>query len=187
VVANGTTSVCREFTAGVPLGGVWSTILFNLYIRLLGNQVLHCDLFQYADDATLAKVIRTKEERIKAAEEMNADPNRVYLWGRLWNIKFGPSKCFSLCVSLKCDTDCHPLCLWLLFQLRRLRAWFTLTRNLLDCPCHHPQHLVHQKFTWSTMINQLSTRCRQRMHGSFISCEGLFRSQGPCLTFKSFV
>jgi len=105
VVANGDTSTCREFTAGVPQGGVWSPILFNLYIRLLGNQVLHCDLFQYADDVTLMKVVRTKEERIKAAEEMNAVLHRVHLWGRPWNIKFGPSKCFSF---FKHDTDCLP-------------------------------------------------------------------------------
>jgi len=30
VVANGNSSACREFTAGVPQGGVWSPILFNL-------------------------------------------------------------------------------------------------------------------------------------------------------------
>ena len=47
VVANGNMSTCQEFTAGVPQRGVWCPILFNLYIRLLGNQVLHCDLFQY--------------------------------------------------------------------------------------------------------------------------------------------
>ena len=83
-------------------------MLFNLFIRFLGNQVLHCDLFRYADDAFLMKAIATKEERIKAAEEMNADLNYVYLLGRPWNINFEPAKCFSLCVSLKCDTDCHP-------------------------------------------------------------------------------
>jgi len=46
------------------------------------------------------KVVRTKEEQIKAVEEMNADLNCVYLWGRPRNIKFEPSKYFSLCVSL---------------------------------------------------------------------------------------
>ena len=55
--------------------------------------------FNIADDASLLKVIRTKEERIKAAEEMNADLTRVYLWGRPWNINFEPIKCFSMCVS----------------------------------------------------------------------------------------
>ena len=62
MVANGSTPSCQEFTAGVPQGGVWSPILFNLYIHLLGNQVLCCDLFQYADVASLMKVVGTKEE-----------------------------------------------------------------------------------------------------------------------------
>ena len=64
MVANGNTSSCREFTASVPQGGVWSPILFDLYICLLSNQVLYCDLFQYVDDSSLMKVVRTKEEWI---------------------------------------------------------------------------------------------------------------------------
>ena len=64
---NGNTSSCQEFTAGVPQGCVWSPVLFDLYICLLDNQVLYCNLFQYADNASLMKVARTKEEWIKAA------------------------------------------------------------------------------------------------------------------------
>ena len=59
-----------EFTAE---GGVWSPILFNLYVRHLAQQVLHCDLFKYADDSSLIKVIDRKEDRIPSAEEMIAD------------------------------------------------------------------------------------------------------------------
>jgi len=93
--------------------------LTYVYIRLLGNGVLHCDLFQHADDASLVKEVQTKKDRIKAAEEINADLNRVYLWSGTWNINFEPTKCFSLCVSLKRDADCHHLCPWLLFQWKR--------------------------------------------------------------------
>jgi len=64
VVANGNTSSCREFTAVVLQGGFWSPVLFDLYICLLSNQVLYCDLFQYVDDSSLMKMIRTKEEWI---------------------------------------------------------------------------------------------------------------------------
>ena len=34
-----------------------------------------------------------------AAEEIIADLNCLYSWGRKWNIDFEPAKCYSLCVS----------------------------------------------------------------------------------------
>ena len=53
VVAHGDTSPQQNFMAGVPQGGVWCPILFNLYIHHLPKQVSHCDMFQYADDSSL--------------------------------------------------------------------------------------------------------------------------------------
>ena len=41
VVACGHTSSQLPFTAGVPQGGIWSPLLFNLYIRHFPDQVLH--------------------------------------------------------------------------------------------------------------------------------------------------
>ena len=108
VVAHGDTSCQKPFTAGVPQGGIWSPILFNLYVRYLPTQILHCALLQYADDSTHMKVVLSKEHRIIAAEEMNADLARIYSWGQLWNINFEPAKCHSLCVSLKRDITLHP-------------------------------------------------------------------------------
>ena len=93
VVAHGNTSSKRPFTAGVPQGGIWSPILFNLYTRCLSAQILHCDLFTYADNTTLNKVIPTKDDRNTAAIEINADLNRACLWGRKWNIILEPDKC----------------------------------------------------------------------------------------------
>ena len=59
--------------ARVPQGGIWSPILFNLYIRHFSAQVLDCDLLQYADDSTLIKVVPSKDDRAAAADEMNTD------------------------------------------------------------------------------------------------------------------
>ena len=139
------------YTAGVPQGGAWSPILFNLYIRLLGNQVLCCDLFQCADDASLMKVVRTKEEWIKAAEEMNADLNCVYFWGRPWNINFEPTKCFSLCVSLKRDIDHHSPLYMASLPIQEVESLKILG------------FYFDSNLTWNTMISQLSTRFRQCM------------------------
>ena len=82
------TSSQLPFTAGVPQGGIWSPLLFNLYIRHLSDQVLHCDLFQYADDSSLMKVIPSKDNRTIVADELNADLDRIYSWGQTWNINF---------------------------------------------------------------------------------------------------
>ena len=49
-------------------------------------------------------MVRTKEKWIQAAEEINADLNHVYLWGRPWNINFEPGKYHSLCVTEACIT-----------------------------------------------------------------------------------
>ena len=72
VVAHGDTSSQRPFTAGVLQDGIWS---LNLYIGHISVQVLHCDLFQYADDSTLIKVIPLKSDRTAAADEMSAVEN----------------------------------------------------------------------------------------------------------------
>ena len=60
-------------------------------------------MLQYADDSTLIKVVPSKNDRIVATDEINADLASIYLWGRMWNINFEPAKCHSLCVSLKRD------------------------------------------------------------------------------------
>ena len=75
VVAHGDTSSQRPFRAGVLQGGICSPILFNLYIGHISVQVLNCDLFQYADDSTLIKVIPLKSDRTAAADEMSAVEN----------------------------------------------------------------------------------------------------------------
>ena len=82
-----------------------SLSLFNLYICYLPT---HCTLLQYADDSTLIMVVPSKEDRIIAADEMNADLARIHLWGQMWNVNFEPAKCHSLCVSLKRDITLHP-------------------------------------------------------------------------------
>ena len=135
VVTHGDTSSKRAFTAGVPQGGIWSSILLNLYTRHLSAQIFNCDLFMYADDTTLVKVIPTKDNRNTAAIKINADLNRICLWGRKWIIIFEPDKCYSLCCLLKKDVALHrPLYMdaLLIAEVDVLKSWgFTLIASLL--------------------------------------------------------
>ena len=56
VVANGKESSLYPVMTEVPQGGVWSPLLFNLYVRHLPSQLGSCLLVSYADDSTLLKV-----------------------------------------------------------------------------------------------------------------------------------
>ena len=73
---------------GVPQGGVWSPLLFNLCVRHLPSQLESSLLVSYADDSTLLKVIPTKDVRLNVVAEINADLCRIANWGERWHIEF---------------------------------------------------------------------------------------------------
>ena len=78
-VANGQVSSLYPVMAGVPQGGVWSLLLFNLCVRHLLSQLQSCLLVSYAEDSTQLKVNPTK---LSAAAEINVDLCRTAEWGR---------------------------------------------------------------------------------------------------------
>ena len=59
VEAKGQDSSLYPITAGALQGGVWSPMLFNLYVHHLQSQLKSCQLVSYTDDSTLLKVIPT--------------------------------------------------------------------------------------------------------------------------------
>ena len=148
--------------------------MFNLYIRHLSVQVLHCDLFQYADDSSLIKVTPLKDDRTIAADEINADLDRIYSWGQMWNINFERVKCHTLCVSLKQDVDLHPP----LFMTILLVDEVNVLKILGIC--------FNCKLTCSYMIDQLATRCHQLL-GALYHVREYFGQSGLAVAFKSFV
>ena len=93
------------------------------------------------------KVIKSKEDWITAAEEIIADLNRVFSWGRMWNINFESTTCHSPCVSLKRYVECDlPLFMDSLSiedvdKLKILGFYFD------------------RRLTWSSMIENKSTLC----------------------------
>ena len=141
----------RSSANSIPQGGVWFPILYNLYVCHLAQQVLLCDLFSYADDSFLVKVIERKEDRMTAAEKMIAYLNFVYFWGRKWDINFEPAKCHSLCVSLKHDVDGHPP-IFMASQPIEEVDHFKILGFTFD-----------RKLTWNNMIEHISTHCGQRI------------------------
>ena len=95
-----------------------SPLLFNLYIRHLPNPILHCDLFQYADDSSLLKVISSNDDRTAVADELNADldSHGVKLGTLILNLLSAAHS-----VSHSKEILIYTLhCLWLLSPLMRL-------------------------------------------------------------------
>ena len=105
---------------------------------------------------------------------MSADLARIYSWGRMGNINFEPAKCHSLCVSLKRDVNLHPPL-----------SMATLSIEEVDVLKILGIHFDH-KLTWSYMIDQLTTHCRQRLGALFRVKEYLGQS-GLVTAYKSFV
>ena len=92
----------------------------------------------------------------------------------MWNIKFEPAKCHSLCMSLKRDVSLSPP-----LSMATLPIEEVDVLNILG---------IHfdRKLTWSYMIDQLATRCRQRLGALYCVRECLGQS-GLAVAFKCFV
>ena len=126
-------------------------MLFNLYVRHLPSQPSSCLLVSYADDSTLLKVIPTKDLRLSAAVEINADLCSIADWGRRWHIEFEPLKSNAICASLKRDVEEHPP----LF----MNGVLIKESKVLSILGFH----FDSRLTWGYMIDSTVQRCRQRL------------------------
>ena len=70
--ANGVLSSQCPIYSGVPQGGIWSPLLFDLYIRELPRLIRHSSILCYADDITLFQWI-PRTCRVQCAAGLNAD------------------------------------------------------------------------------------------------------------------
>jgi hypothetical protein len=67
VVTNGRESQLHQIHTGFPQGGIWSPLLFDLFIRKLPEEARHAAILYYADDITLVMRIPTGERETNAA------------------------------------------------------------------------------------------------------------------------
>ena len=95
VTSSDSSDLCR-ISAGVPQGAIWSPLLFNLYVRLLPSVIKHSLVLGYADYHTLLMTIPAKNDRVVAANHLNADLTALYEYGKPWNIIFAPAKTYYL-------------------------------------------------------------------------------------------
>ena len=66
VVTNGEQSNLNQIHSGVPQGGIWSSLLFDLYIRRLPEEAQHSAMPCYADDiTTLSRIPIDEREKVQ--------------------------------------------------------------------------------------------------------------------------
>ena len=96
--AEGQSSVLAV-SAGVPQGTIWSPLFFNLCICFLPFVVWFSSVIGYADDHTLLKIIPLKQDRLRAADELNADLVALSQFEKQWFMDFATLN--TLLISLK--------------------------------------------------------------------------------------
>ena len=106
VSVNGTRSDPQPVASGVPQGSVLGPQLFVIFINDIAEG-LESDLFLFADDSKVAKLIETSADQAT----LQRDLQRLEDWSNTWLMKFHPGKCVVLTLGKKIDDplpgDCH--------------------------------------------------------------------------------
>ena len=97
VLVNGIASGWHDVISGVPQGSVLGPILFVIYINTLVDVVQHSDLFLFADDNKLFKIIFNDEDTVLLQKDIDS----MFSWTLNSLLLFHPNKCFTMHISSK--------------------------------------------------------------------------------------
>jgi hypothetical protein len=90
VVLNGKESTWEEVLSGVPQGSVLGPLLFLIFINDLDLSASEMELLlKFADDAKVARVIRSEDDRIGLQQTLD----NLVTWSERWGMRFNVSKC----------------------------------------------------------------------------------------------
>jgi len=193
VVALGVASAILRYSCGVPQGGIWSPKLWNHHIRELIKVLKYCELYCYADDLTLKKIIGDLEDaaltgaeraqrfavvRHESLCEINVDLSTLATWGRKWKVKFEPTKTHAMHVSNHSMTDViYPeICM---LELDGERIAFEHELLIVG-------FLFDSKLSWEPMVRRVCSKGRSAL-GAVRRLQGLFAPSDLAILFKSFV
>ena len=96
VVVNGSSSRSCEVSSGVPQGTVMGPLLFLIFINDITKD-LHSELRLFADDSTLYREIRCKDDHSKLQQDLTT----LEKWADKWKMDFNVSKCAIMTITLK--------------------------------------------------------------------------------------
>jgi hypothetical protein len=116
VVVDGCSSRSRTHpvTAGVPQGSVLGPLLFLIFINDICDDIEN-ELFMFADDTSLYRIVPTPADRAECADSLNSDMAKIGNWSKFNNVSFNTGKTQSITFSLK-QNQSHPPHPSLIFQ-----------------------------------------------------------------------
>ena len=115
-VINGSASSWSPVVSGLPQGTVLGTILFLMFINdLTTNTTSGIKLF--ADDCVLYRPINSVSDYFA----LQRDLDELEKWAYTWQMKFAPTKCFVMSITLKNSPS---------------QFSYSLCIAQLDCACH---------------------------------------------------
>lgn len=97
VVINGQASDWVNIGAGVPQGSILGPLLFLIYINDIVLDI-KSDIYLFADDTSLLKIIRHPQQSIL---ELNADLETLSTWAGQWAVTFNATKTVYTIISRK--------------------------------------------------------------------------------------
>ena len=96
VVVNGSNSTWSPVLSGVPQGTVLGPILFLMFINDLPHNIAS-GIKLFADDCVFYRPINSTEDHLA----LQRDLDQLDTWASTWQMKFAPTKCFVMSVTLK--------------------------------------------------------------------------------------
>ena len=173
VVTNGEKSELCQIRSGVPQGGIWSPLLFDLFVRKLPREVQHAVMLCYADDTTILMRVPTGGRKT-CATMLNSDLERILNFGKKWLLEFEAKKTKAITISRKRDPDENPP---LVMDGTTIAENETL--EVLG-------FTIDSKGTWSAHVDRTVKEARQRL-GAIRRVRGYLNDNGVCTAYKAFV
>ena len=98
VIINNATSSSVPITSGVPQGTVHvlGPVLFLIFMNDLPDNIQNSIVRLFADDCILYRSVQVPND----CKKLHADINNLEQWEKTWLMKFNPTKCCVMTISL---------------------------------------------------------------------------------------
>jgi hypothetical protein len=175
VVMGGVASGKRRITCGVPQGGIWSPSFWDVAVNDLSQQIKSCSSISYADDSALVTIFELTEQLPEVIRLMNADMERLRVWGRMNNLTFDPKKNTFLVVS-RSHFDFSQIDS---LQMGGFRVKYVEDMKLVG-------FVFDKRMSWSKMVSNLASKARSQLGALWRLCP-VMDTQNREQMYKAFV